>query len=272
MKKYFVFLMMLFCLCLTSCCDKPNTNIVIIPTTRNTTNTITTTQTETTTQISTQTVTQTTTVPTTSTTTTTIPYYNSFVLENFNTIFQYPELPTGCEVTSLCEVLVYYGFNIDKVTLADNYLPKYYNNEGNTSDAFIGNPHLESGWGCEAPVIVKTANSYLSSVESNYLATDLTETEFKDVLQNIAFGNPLIVWTTSGLQSPNFQTYWQTQNGKNFTFAQGEHCVVVYGYDISNNIVYVADPLAGNTTLPLDSFESIYNQMGKQVVIIKKGP
>lgn len=271
MKKYCVFLMMLLCLCLASCCNKSNNNTIVIHTTENTT---TITQTKTTTQISTQTVTQTTTVTTTktTTTTTTIPYYDSFVLENFNTIFQNPELPTGCEVTSLCEVLVYYGFNIDKVTLADNYLPKYYNNEGNTSDAFIGNPHLESGWGCEASVITVTANSYLSEIKSNYLAVDLTGTEFKNVLQNIPTGQPLIVWTTSGLQTPNFQTYWQTQNGKNFTFSPGEHCVVVYGYDISNNIVYVADPLVGNTTLPLDSFENIYNQMGKQVVIIKKGP
>ena len=238
---------------------------MIIENTTQQTSIILTTQIQTTTQTTTQTIAVTTTIQTT----TTIPYCDSYILNNFNVILQNPELPTGCEVTSLCEVLVYYGFNIDKVTLADNYLPKYYYNEGNTSDAFIGNPHSESGWGCEAPVIVKTANSYLSSVRSNYIAKDLTGTDFKDVLQNIASGKPLIVWTTSGLQVPNFQTYWQTQNGKDFRFTIGEHCVVIYGYDISNNTLYIADPIAGNVILPLDSFENIYNQMGKQTVIIE---
>ena len=35
---------------------------------------------------------------------------------------QYPELPTGCEITSLTEVLNYLGYGIDKETLARNYL------------------------------------------------------------------------------------------------------------------------------------------------------
>lgn len=37
-------------------------------------------------------------------------------------ILQLPELPTGCEITSLATVLNYYGYDISKTQLADEYL------------------------------------------------------------------------------------------------------------------------------------------------------
>ena len=39
-------------------------------------------------------------------------------------ICQYPELPTGCEVTSLAMVLNFYRVGCDKCEIADNYLTK----------------------------------------------------------------------------------------------------------------------------------------------------
>ena len=42
---------------------------------------------------------------------------------NVENILQNPELPNGCEITSAAIVLNYLGFDIDKVTLAENYLP-----------------------------------------------------------------------------------------------------------------------------------------------------
>ena len=39
-------------------------------------------------------------------------------------ILQNPELPNGCEITSLCMLLRYLGFDADKCLLADNYLPR----------------------------------------------------------------------------------------------------------------------------------------------------
>ena len=47
----------------------------------------------------------------------------SFMIDGFQTVLQNPELPTGCEVTSLTQTLNYLGFNIDKLTLADNFMP-----------------------------------------------------------------------------------------------------------------------------------------------------
>lgn len=48
---------------------------------------------------------------------------HSALIDDFPEIMQMPELPTGCEITALTMVLNYYGFDVDKVTLATEYLP-----------------------------------------------------------------------------------------------------------------------------------------------------
>ena len=63
-------------------------------------------------------------------------------------ISQYPELPTGCEITSLTILLNYLGYNIDKTTLAKNYLNYTYSTSITFSDAFIGSPFNNDGYGC----------------------------------------------------------------------------------------------------------------------------
>lgn len=50
-------------------------------------------------------------------------YPNSFSLD-IPFVSQYPELPTGCEITALTTVLNYLGYNVDKLTMADYYLDK----------------------------------------------------------------------------------------------------------------------------------------------------
>lgn len=56
-------------------------------------------------------------------------------------IYQRPELPTGCEVTSLTALLQYLGFDVDKTTMAEDFLPCSYDTAKNTlDDAYIGLP------------------------------------------------------------------------------------------------------------------------------------
>lgn len=64
-------------------------------------------------------------------------------IESFEIIYQEPELPTGCEVTALAMILNYYDFDVDKVTLATEYLPciitdDYYGLD--MDNYFIGDP------------------------------------------------------------------------------------------------------------------------------------
>ena len=59
-------------------------------------------------------------------------------------ILQNPELPTGCESVALTMVLKYLGFDLEKTTIADDYLVFA---DRNFAMGYIGNPHTEDGAG-----------------------------------------------------------------------------------------------------------------------------
>lgn len=197
----------------------------------------------------------------------TIP--DSFVLEDFNTVLQEPELPTGCEITSLAEVLNYHGFNIDKEELCDNFMPVDYNGAVTMNQAYIGDPRSTNGFGCYSPVIVKSAYEYFESIDSPCYAVDLSGTDFRDLFYQICQGRPVIVWATMYLTESDFFDYlWTSENGEDMSFNYYQHCMAIYGYDLNEGIVYAGDPLVGNTTYSIDSFERIYDIMHKQAVVI----
>ena len=88
-------------------------------------------------------------------------------------ILQNPELPNGCEITSLCMLLRYRGFDADKCDLADRYLPRSEFWWGTDPDAaYMGNPHLDDGspqcgYYCFAGPIVAAAKAYLGAYSLN---------------------------------------------------------------------------------------------------------
>ena len=92
-------------------------------------------------------------------------------INHFHIVLQNPELPTGCEITSMTMVLNYYGMEVDKMTMAIEYLPKteaefYFDKEGNLYGAdmeqyFLGNPAEEEGYICGAGAIQRAADRYL---------------------------------------------------------------------------------------------------------------
>lgn len=196
----------------------------------------------------------------------TIP--DSFILEGFNTVLQEPELPTGCEITTLAEVLNYHGFNIDKEELCDNFMPVDYVGSVTMTQAYLGDPRSNNGFGCYSPVIVKSAYEYFESIDSPCYAVDLSGTDFRDLFYQICQGRPVIVWATMYLTEsyPNYK--WTAGNGEDMIFNDYQHCMAIYGYDLNEGIIYAGDPLVGNTTYSIDRFEMIYDIMYKQAVVI----
>lgn len=193
---------------------------------------------------------------------------SSYVIEGVEAIMQEPELPTGCEVTALAEVLNFHGFKIDKVELCDGFMPIDYNGAVNMDYAYIGDPKLNNGFGCNAPVIMKTAYEYFESINSPAYAVDLTGTEFRDLFYQICEGRPVVVWSTIAQVESISHYIWTAANGEDMIFNDYQHCVALYGYDTEQGIVYVADPLEGNTTYDMERFERIYNNMFKQAIVI----
>lgn len=187
-----------------------------------------------------------------------------------NCIYQKPELPNGCEVTSLAIVLKYLGFDVTKETLADQYLPK--GRIGSTSPyvAYIGNPRVRSAsWYCYSPVIARCGNSYLQTQTTDYEAVDLTGQEFDRILCEVDAGRPVILWGTLSMSGPSTGSDWVI-DGVHYTKYMNLHCLVLIGYDQKQGLAYMADPLRGNVTYSLSTVKRRYEQLGKQAVVIKK--
>ncbi|MBR1764999.1 MAG: C39 family peptidase [Ruminococcus sp.] len=192
-------------------------------------------------------------------------------------ILQNPELPTGCETTSLTILLNYLGYPADKVTLARNYLPKqsFYWENGEMYGAdfrttFAGDPEDSYSYGCYAPCIVTTANSYLSATGASARARDLTGTDLDTLLVScINSGSPVLIWITSAnLHETALTTVWKTPAGNQVQWVAYEHCVVLSGYDADAGLIYVADPLVGNTSYSYSLLRQRYIDMGSQAVKI----
>ena len=191
----------------------------------------------------------------------------SYILDVKN-IMQNPELPTGCEITSLTIVLNHLGFNVDKLYMANNYLTKGKIGTVFPWDAFLGDPTSSHSYGCYAPVIEKDANHFLSDNNSDLKAYDISGAEFEDVLKELTNGKPIVIWATINMNQSKLTTSW-TINGEKFTWRGQEHCLVLTGYDMDKNLVYVADPLKGNVSYKFDVFKDRFEQMYQQAVVIK---
>ncbi|MBQ8825399.1 MAG: C39 family peptidase, partial [Ruminococcus sp.] len=219
--------------------------------------------------------TTTTTKITTSVTTTTTqrkPYLVSDIPNNYEinveTIMQYPELPTGCEITSLTILLQSLDFDVSKETMASEYLVCKDTLEYSLNEAFIGNPFTSAGYGCFAPVLVKAADNYLKDQKSDYIAKDLTGSRQKTILRYIASGHPVVMWETLYLNDVYISERWTSSKGEETEWCDMEHCVLLRGYDLENDIVYVCDPMQGDVTYSLTRYFEIYDDMGRRAMTI----
>lgn len=186
---------------------------------------------------------------------------------NIECILQKPELPCGCEITSLTMVLNYLNMKADKLYLVENYLPMKPIGEADYYKEFIGDPRDNYAFGCFAPVIEYTANKYFSDIGSDYISCDISGLELEDLFFYIDYKTPVIVWTTMYLL-PSYEADVWNVDGKIITWIANEHCVVLTGYNYEKNTVSVADPLKGNVEYDIDLFESRYNELFKQAVVI----
>lgn len=191
----------------------------------------------------------------------------SYKLSGFKWVNQYPELPTGCEITALTSVLNYYGYNVKKETMADDYLKK---GSGSFYEMFLGNPRKKEGsYGCMAQPIADAANLYFKKNSISRKAVNISGSEFDKVLDYVAEGYPVIVWNTINMK-PAYESKKLVLGGKTYTWIAPEHCVVVIGFDRDANEVYVADPASGLVTRNLSTFKQRYNSLKKQAVYITK--
>lgn len=183
-------------------------------------------------------------------------------------ILQNPELPTGCEITSLAMALRYHGYSISKEKLADQYLEKAAPGTVSYRTAFWGDPRKEDSFGCYAPVITKAANRFLAKKKSACMAYNLTGTPLDDLLVEIRMGYPVIVWGSMYINGEIVFSYGWDIDGETVTWPSNEHCMLLVGFDMEANSVIVCDPLAGITSYDKSAFQHHYDTMEQQAIVI----
>ncbi|MFC7371412.1 C39 family peptidase [Fictibacillus iocasae] len=189
-------------------------------------------------------------------------------------ISQMPELPRGCEVTSLAMMLQYAGKSANKMTLASQVKkdPTPYRKAadgkvyfGNPYVGFVGNMYDKDkpGYGVYHGPVASLARQYLGT-----RVVDLTGKTFQTaVIGQLQKKKPVWViansWFTA-LPASQFTTFYTPQGPVKVTYR--EHSVLVTGFD--SQYIYFNDPLTNqkNRKVARSSFAAAWDQMGKQAI------
>ncbi|MCL2323695.1 MAG: C39 family peptidase, partial [Oscillospiraceae bacterium] len=152
-------------------------------------------------------------------------------------ISQMPELPTGCEITSIAMMLEFSGADVSKIDLA-NEMPK------STEDpniGFVGDPFTDFGWTIYPNALMNLVKKYAGS------SIDLTGCHEKRLEEQILNEKPVVVWLSDM-----------------YTFSV--HTLVMVGYDEFK--YYFNDPWGNIKNLPIDKNEFIqkWNKQARRAI------
>ncbi|MEW9677083.1 C39 family peptidase [Lentibacillus sp. L22] len=187
-------------------------------------------------------------------------------------ISQLPELPRGCEVTSLAMLLAYHNIQADKMKLAQQIKidPTPYQKTkegiyfGHPNNGFVGDMYsfATPGLGVYHQPITELASIYAGNRVFNFTGQD-----FDEIIHQLNQDRPVLVIinaTFKKLPKEQFIT-WQTPDGP-IEVTMREHAVLVTGYD--DKYIYFNDPLEQNNKAPRTEFKAAWKQMGKQAITI----
>lgn len=190
--------------------------------------------------------------------------------------WQDPELPNGCEATSLAMALTAAGYPADKCDLAFGTLPReefWYDDQGgrhgpDPSQAYAGDPSSASGgWYClEAPA-AQAGNTWVQWAGSSVQVTAVSGLSRAELEQYLQVGTPVAAWVTRDYAPVERTTRygWQLPDGSWYYPCDNLHCVVVAG--MADGCYQVADPLDGWQQVDSGTFWASFSVMGSRALI-----
>lgn len=191
--------------------------------------------------------------------------------EKAKVVYQYPEMPNGCEITSGTILLNWMGYNVDKMTMHNDYLPKYPVKNGvmpNPEEYYIGDARGNAGWYCFEQPIVTALNTYLTDVGDRQRVKKVIGLNEEKLDVYMKHNIPLVIWMTIDYKAPRYgkRTY-QLTSGESYTPYTNLHCVVLTSRN-EDGSYNIADPIIGDITLTHDIFWYVFEQMGSRAVTI----
>lgn len=194
------------------------------------------------------------------------------LIENIPVLYQYPELPTGCEATALTMLLNWAGVDVSRFDVAD-ILPKgpkvskvngvWRGAHPNTH--FVGDPYSDDGsFGVFEKPILFVIDHYLPGK-----GMDLTGGDFERILKQLEIGIPVMAWTTLKQQTTYLSKTWLDDNENVINWYTYEHAVLLAGFDPEHVIAH--DPDTGNVEYyNKQKFIANWKSMGSRAVSLKK--
>ncbi len=196
-------------------------------------------------------------------------------------VTQRDKLLTGCELISTKTVLEYWGkkdINVEKMIKLMEQDKLRVTSDGvwygrSPSQAFIGDPHQLSGFGCYPPVIKDMVDEFKFNDIITADTTGMTLGELCEeyVIQDI----PPLIWATDCMVEPTDGDRWKLVGergvitNETFVWPLNEHCLVLTGYD--KDYYYLCDPLDYREVVKYDKklVEKRYNQLGQMSLVVR---
>lgn len=194
-------------------------------------------------------------------------------------IEQTPELPNGCEATSLAMVLQYLGYPADKLELAYDYIPRQDFTAGprgsiggDPEQVYPGDPGTARGYYCFPPVVAAGAGAYLEANGGSHRAYDVSGADESQLLEYLAAGWPVMVWQTTDQQppTPREDLAWQLSgSGEDYIPYGNLHVTVLFGYNEDN--FYLANPHGELVEMKRSLLMKDYQAMGSRALVVMAG-
>ena len=182
---------------------------------------------------------------------------------------QMPDLPNGCEVTSLSMLMNYYGIKVSKNELAETiqHVDSFTDGgkyRGNPHQGFVGHMTIaNAGWCVYNEPLYNVARKYTSHIEN------ITGSDFLSLIKLVSNGHPVMIITTTTFNKVNNMQTWDTNTGK-VNVTPSSHACVITGYSKPKKIVYVNNPYGyKNQPVNWKNLQASYNQQGRQALYIK---
>lgn len=182
---------------------------------------------------------------------------------------QMPDLPNGCEVTSLSMLMNYYGIKVSKNELAETiqHVDSFTDGgkyRGNPHQGFVGHMTIaNAGWCVYNEPLYNVARKYTSHIEN------ITGSDFLSLIKLVSNGHPVMIITTTTFNKVNNMQTWDTNTGK-VNVTPSSYACVITGYSKPKKVVYVNNPYGyKNQPVNWKNLQASYNQQGRQALYIR---
>lgn len=137
-------------------------------------------------------------------------------------------------------------------------------------EVFIGNPYSDDGLYCNPQPAADALNAYNAANGIALTATALKGYTPAQLYQLVSQGKPVVVWVTLYMGEYPNDLSWKTESGKRIRTTSIDHAMVLTGYDVDADLVYVNDPIdSSSTEYSFEEFEASYALRGNLALVLE---